>query len=139
VGEWETYGINPRFFPEELIFHAQNSLEYDKSLLDILVEAYEKTNIFGSSTVLLAQCRNGRLSCCYLGDSTYMILREGTPMNFVVAHRSKEQQHSFNCPYQLTRLPCTEDLEKLAAQGQEKLVSLVKMTNLSNKDSPYQA
>jgi hypothetical protein len=54
VGEWEQHGINPRFFPEELIFHCQNILEFDKTLTTTLSQAFDKTNAFGSSTVLLA-------------------------------------------------------------------------------------
>mmetsp|Transcript_22365 Transcript_22365/g.24886 ORF Transcript_22365/g.24886 Transcript_22365/m.24886 type:complete len:184 (+) Transcript_22365:100-651(+) len=39
-----------------------------------------------------------------LGDSGFLVLRH-TNSDFKIVYKSEEQQHSFNAPYQLTRMP----------------------------------
>ncbi|CAE8671084.1 unnamed protein product, partial [Polarella glacialis] len=50
-----------------------------------------------------------------------------------------EQQHSFNCPYQLSRLPAQEDFERLRSQGLNALVRAVQATGSSKQDLPLHA
>lgn len=42
--------------------------------------------------------------------------------HFIAFRRTKEQQHFFNCPYQLSKVPTQEDLPELASKGMHRLV-----------------
>lgn len=56
----------------------------------------------GSSTacIVVLDRRSHRLHTCNLGDSGFLVVREGE-----VVHRSDEQQHYFNTPFQLSIAP----------------------------------
>lgn len=58
--------------------------------------------ILGSSTacVLVLSRSDAMLYSANLGDSGFVVVRNGT-----VVHRSKEQTHCFNTPFQLSCLP----------------------------------
>jgi len=45
---------------------------------------------------------------------------------WTVVHRTTEQQHSFNCPYQLANLPGAPDWPQLQKEGKGKLVRLLR-------------
>lgn len=74
-------------------------------LKQLLVDAVKKNQQIGSSTCVLAKFDNERgnvIRTTNLGDSGYMLLRP-TPAKaekFEQLFRSKEQQYSFNFPYQ---------------------------------------
>jgi protein phosphatase PTC7 len=51
----------------------------------------------GASTALVVSLRGATLEWACVGDSAFAVLRGGR-----VVHRSAPQQHSFNCPYQLS-------------------------------------
>ena len=55
----------------------------------------------GSCTALVALVREGRLYVSNLGDSGMMVLRKSKTKVAQIVYRTKEQQHSFNCPFQL--------------------------------------
>mmetsp|Transcript_31234 Transcript_31234/g.85747 ORF Transcript_31234/g.85747 Transcript_31234/m.85747 type:complete len:496 (+) Transcript_31234:106-1593(+) len=67
---------------------------------------------FGASTVTVAAVENNLLGVANLGDSGCMLLRR-KDWGMEVVERSFEQSHSWNCPYQLTRVP-----EALVSMGQ---------------------
>ena len=152
VGEWETFGLDPGLFPKELMQHFKSSYELTSSTLGkktsnfcpmlkiLLSEAYNKTKSFGSSTILLGVCQNNTLYTISLGDSTYIILRprEKNGSLFEV-FRLIEQQHSFNCPYQLAYFPEPDQYEVLAKKGFGSFVSLLKRSNLEMQDKPQDA
>jgi protein phosphatase PTC7 len=71
----------------------------------ILQRAWECTHAPGSSTALVAFIRpvERELTVANLGDSGVMVLRPDGPQ-YVVAFRTKEQQHAFNFPFQLSSL-----------------------------------
>lgn len=56
----------------------------------------------GSSTacIVVLDRRSHRLHTCNLGDSGFLVVRGGE-----VVHRSDEQQHYFNTPFQLSIAP----------------------------------
>ena len=139
AGEWSQYGVDPRFFPEELLHHCQNCIEGNVPVKHALKEAYERTNSFGSGTVLLTQYADGFLNYASLGDSAFLILRETKPGILFAVYRSKVSQHSFNCPYQLSNLPKEKDFGRLEREGKSSLVGLVKMANLSDQVLPSHA
>ena len=152
VGEWETFGLDPGLFPKELMAffsegYKQAVAEIQGKVGDIcpilkilLSEAYCKTTSYGSSTVLLGVLHHNSLYTVSLGDSTYVVLRpreKRSKLNEVF--RLPEQQHSFNCPYQLARFPEPDQYELLIKKGLTSFVSLLKRSNLEMQDRPQDA
>lgn len=63
----------------------------------ILKEAYEYASLVtGSSTACIVLLHERTLKACNLGDSGFLVIR-----NSEIYFKSKEQQHSFNFPFQL--------------------------------------
>lgn len=152
VGEWETYGLDPSKFPNELmkncLFHFQKQSQRIQDLSDfemtevmdqILYEAYHVVEAYGSATALLGICKGNYLHTLCLGDSAYMLLRyrENLRSQLTIACKSIEQQHSFNCPYQLAKLPSPDRYQSLVEEGLGALVTLLKRSNRSQQDSPF--
>lgn len=77
--------------------------------------AEQEAIAYGASTITVAELQEDgdAIGIANLGDSGFLILRPTTAtgvggehqVKFEVVARSKEQQHSFNFPYQLMRLP----------------------------------
>jgi len=155
VGEWEwRFGINARAFADELMSGSQDYLtalpvETDVEVglsqhaVKALERGYQSTRSFGSSTALVAALdRCGRLGVANLGDSALLLLRrkEVDPTSgFRCLARTREQQHAFNCPYQLSLLPKPEDFDALMKQGKEKLVRAIERRPNSKVDGPGDA
>eukprot|EP00931_Biecheleriopsis_adriatica_P091781 TRINITY_DN6565_c0_g1_i1.p1 TRINITY_DN6565_c0_g1~~TRINITY_DN6565_c0_g1_i1.p1 ORF type:complete len:489 (+),score=112.61 TRINITY_DN6565_c0_g1_i1:54-1469(+) len=154
VGEWHwRFGLDPRAFADELMSGARLAGERTDSQCGLtasdrasmmLSEGYESTSSFGSSTALVAalEPRGGTtLGVANLGDSGLRVLRWSGAENpgVHVAHRTYEQQHSFNCPYQLSRLPKEKDFEKLRAEGFGSLVQAVQKSKNTKQDMPCHA
>jgi serine/threonine protein phosphatase PrpC len=53
--------------------------------------------------------------------------------------RTREQQHSFNCPFQLMCLPTADDFPRLLADGRYKLVKAVQNRKAGKEDLPEDA
>lgn len=157
VGEWEwRFGLNPRAFADELMLGAQHAAQrtrgearlsaQDRAAV-MLEEGYKATHSFGSATALVAALDpNGasELGVANLGDSGLRVLRwhqgcQGGDVGVRVAHRTIEQQHAFNCPFQLSRLPVPEDFDRLRSQGLNALVRAVQSTCSSKQDLPAHA
>ncbi|CAE7749499.1 unnamed protein product [Symbiodinium sp. CCMP2592] len=69
-----------------------------------VVEAESRAVAFGGSTIAVLCQHQAQIGVANLGDSGFVLLRRGmNGMNII--KRSREQQHSFNCPHQLTHLP----------------------------------
>lgn len=149
VGEWSTFGLDAGLFPAELMAGARQSVlrrlaqidpmqpqERLQALVQCLHEANQGTHSFGSSTAMLALIKDNSLHIIYIGDSSFIVLRrrENT-MSMNTVYRSMEQQHSFNCPFQLANLPKAEDYPGLLERGMTSLVSILKKSNPSNQDS----
>jgi len=92
----------------------------------VLYEAFHDMKSYGASTGVVAylDTRTNRLGMAILGDSGVMVVRRPTHNNFdgcneqpmrntrsYIVFKSPPQQHEFNYPYQLCRLP--EELKKL--------------------------
>jgi len=146
VGEWEwRFGVNPKAFADELMAGANEASQRadlpdgpprDRALA-MLEEGYQTTRSFGSATAVVATLgSDSDLGVANLGDSGLRVLRWHSEAEFRgvrIAHRTSEQQHSFNCPYQLSRLPEPKDYERLQAQGQGKLVRAVRSSRESRR------
>lgn len=131
VGSWGCVGVDPSLFSNELISnslkvakkYSQLSLPLTADILrEIAREAHKKATTYGSSTLVLASVVNSCLHYLSIGDSRVAILRESRG-RYKLHYISKEQQHSFNCPYQLSNLPTQRDFERLRCSGHGKLVS----------------
>lgn len=155
VGEWGwRFKINPRAFADELMVGARRSAKRTSGNDDIsasqraammLVAGYESVTCFGSATALVVglDTTGSSLGAANLGDSGMRHVRfghcgrAGSPVTIV--NRTKEQQHMFNCPYQLTRLPQAADFAKLLADGKDALVHAVENMRPASQDQPEHA
>ncbi|KAJ1030494.1 hypothetical protein NDA16_001403 [Ustilago loliicola] len=118
VGGWTENGIDPSLFSQALMFYASKSAaaasaspETGAAPNRILAEAFEKVLkeplvVAGSATacVLTLDSSHGTLRSANLGDSGFVILRQGTGKQGVF-HASPPQQLGFNTPLQLAKLP----------------------------------
>lgn len=59
---------------------------------------------YGASTAAVLQANRAGVGVANLGDSGFMLLR-GSPQGMEVVAKSREQQHGFNFPYQLSHWP----------------------------------
>ena len=90
----------------------------------IMEEAFSNTYHWGSSTWWVAVLNDNKLDISNLGDSGFMSFEykyEKGIYKVFLKEKSKPQQHSFNYPLQLVRLPNKETHQKLIDTGNESL------------------
>lgn len=98
-GASETRGVDPRLFSQRL---ASNTCQLVRSygsdnVVKAAIEAASTIDEIGASTAcVVGMDRVGRLFGINLGDSGVRLFRDSR-----MIFRTKEQQHFFNCPYQL--------------------------------------
>ncbi|CAE7476583.1 unnamed protein product [Symbiodinium natans] len=115
--QFASYGINAAQYAAELMEFSSAALkpEGTASELKIRDDVAERAAValahgeshaaaYGASTVSVLCQQGNQIGVANLGDSGFMLLRKG-PHGMNVVMKSEEQQHSWNCPYQLTRLP----------------------------------
>jgi len=98
----------------------QNKLDPKK----IMDNAYNSVEDAGSSTCCIGVLNHDRLDIANLGDSGFMVFEykyENGRYKVFLKERSKPQQHTFNYPYQLVRLPNEDFHSDLAAEGHEHI------------------
>jgi len=99
VGGWAEVGIDPALYAQKLMESAKQAIE-EKNFyepLQILQDAYDTASIVtGSSTACIVVIQENSLKAVNLGDSGFLVVR-----NNEIYFKSKEQQHSFNFPFQL--------------------------------------
>ena len=110
VGGWSLSGVDPAIFSRKLMHHAKEisaSLDTIAHPKDIMDSAFQKVcetpdeNPGGSTACFVSiDKHSGRMAAANLGDSGFLIVRDGQ-----IIYRSKEQQHFFNAPYQLSLYP----------------------------------
>lgn len=116
VGGWREYGIDPSKFSSSLMDTCKRLIEQDKlniqdstykTPIQILTKSYNtlldsKNSLIGSSTacIVLFNRDTEFIHAANLGDSGFVIIR-----NNKIVHRSQEQQHYFNSPFQLAIHP----------------------------------
>ncbi|GLG98465.1 Phosphatase PTC7-like protein [Gryllus bimaculatus] len=121
VGGWRHYGIDPGEFSSFLMRTCERlvssgrfaSTEPARLLARSYRELLEnKQPILGSSTacVIILNRETNMVHTANIGDSGFVIVRHGE-----VVHRSEEQQHYFNTPFQLSLPP--PDVILLATDG----------------------
>ncbi|XP_059483167.1 protein phosphatase PTC7 homolog [Neocloeon triangulifer] len=111
VGGWRHYGIDPGIFSGFLMQTCERLVttgacsSSDPAML--LARSYRellenKQPIIGSSTacVVMLNRETNTVHTANIGDSGFLVVRGGQ-----VVHRSEEQQHYFNTPFQLSLAP----------------------------------
>ncbi|EME28236.1 phosphatase isoform 1 [Galdieria sulphuraria] len=100
VGGWEAKGVDPSLYANELANKTAELVRIKGScqIVDALEYAAQSTTFMGSSTAtVVAYCEEkDSLIGLNLGDSGFLQVRKGS-----VLFRTTEQQHFFNCPFQL--------------------------------------
>ncbi|CAF1614843.1 unnamed protein product [Rotaria magnacalcarata] len=110
------YGFDPRLFSESLMRHCSDlahtgkySTEEPKRLLCHAFDRVQIENCFGSATACVVgiDCDTGQLHSVNIGDSGYVIVRNGC-----IIYRSRSQKMNGDCPRQLDVYPWTAALRK---------------------------
>jgi len=99
-GAYESRGVDPRRYSQMLAALTQEGVRQSSStnVVKCVFDAAELNREIGASTACVVGMDSaGRVFGINLGDSGTAIIR-GSKMIF----RTKEQQHFFNCPYQLS-------------------------------------
>jgi protein phosphatase PTC7 len=101
VGGWGDIGVDPALYSKSLMEGAklsvQGSQQPMRDPVEIMSDAYQySTYVQGSSTCCIVMLNGIHLTAANLGDSGFMVLR-----GLDIVYRTKEQQHSFNFPYQI--------------------------------------
>jgi protein phosphatase PTC7 len=113
VGGWAEVGVDPGLYSRELMRHAKaatSSCEPGPHCPQHLMEvAYLSTTARGSSTACILCLENDRLHASNLGDSGFMVIRDGELM-----FMSPQQQHEFNFPYQIGSPDSMSDTPQVA-------------------------
>jgi len=124
VGGWRAYGVDPGLFSNNLMRNCERLVRagfftnsQPKALLEQGFREMQenKQQIIGSSTACLMMLSHTdlKLYTTNIGDSGFLVVRRGE-----VVHRSHEQQHYFNTPFQLS-LPPTELMSEVLADRPE--------------------
>ncbi|KAI7734199.1 hypothetical protein M8C21_003400 [Ambrosia artemisiifolia] len=100
VGGWVDLGIDAGIYARELMYNSLNAvLDEPTDSTDpaqVLEKAHSNTKSKGSSTACIIALTHQGLSAINLGDSGFMVVRNGCTV-----FRSPAQQHNFNFTYQL--------------------------------------
>jgi len=120
VGGWRAYGVDPGLFSLNLMKSCERLVKSGYFVSDqpaqLLASGFRemqesKRAVIGSSTACVAifNHADGKLYSANIGDSGFLVFRGGR-----VVHRSHEQQHYFNTPFQLSLPPSDMATEVLS-------------------------
>lgn len=98
VGGWEALGVDSGLYSRSLMNFACISANSGvKSPAELLKIAHERClDIQGSTTACIISLIDNKIHAANLGDSGFLIVRNGA-----LVYKTKEQQHYFNCPFQI--------------------------------------
>jgi hypothetical protein len=115
-GAADTQGVDPRLFSQKMAALTSRKVRQygPSSVVKAVYEAAELNDQIGACTACVIGMDNtGRVYGVNLGDSGVLIIRDGKKI-----FKTKEQQHQFNCPFQLSSVTNTDTM----AMGQVSLV-----------------
>lgn len=120
VSGWYQYGLDSSEFSKQLmdncmrhVMHqAGNSFSTHIDLMTVLAESYAQTHPIGSSTATLVAINDDALHGLNLGDSGFVCFTKRGE-DYVCHGVTKERQHNFNTPFQLSNIPNEEDIKEL--------------------------
>lgn len=98
-GAFDTRGVDPRLYSQMLAVCTRDLVKElgDANVVKAAMQAADENDEIGASTACVVGMQgSGRLFGINLGDSGVRIVRGGKML-----FRTREQQHFFNCPYQL--------------------------------------
>jgi len=111
VGGWNEVGVDPSLYSNNLCSNIIKFFEessHSLSIKEIFVKSCKHIEHRGSSTCTIASIKNKDdkvyIEALNLGDSGYLILRpelKDQNIDFSIIHKSEEQTHSFNFPFQV--------------------------------------
>ena len=129
VGEWEwRFKLDPRKFAEQLMRGCLSSSNkgcndphssVEDRAVSVLSEGFNFASAFGSSTacILVMDDLGEKIGIANIGDSGCLHYRKQfltNAMSMTCVMKTRDQQHAFNMPYQLSRLPNPEHYDELA-------------------------
>jgi len=118
------FGVDPAAYASELMQLVDLSLQQgnspasalslaaraddtaDEIAASAMASAEREATTYGAATATVLHMKGSTIGVANLGDSGFMVLRRAAK-GFQIIARSKEQQHGWNFPYQLSRLPQT--------------------------------
>lgn len=124
------FGVDVAAYARELMRLAEGALQEGASCCGALSRAERAARCYGASTATLvkAGADAATITAASLGDSGFVVLRPIGGGKFSIIARSVEQQHHWNFPYQLARLPreleesVPEDAPQTSARDAEQYV-----------------
>lgn len=98
VGGWASIGVDPGLYSKQLarLTAAHLRVHAADGVRVALDSAARRSSAIGSSTACVLALRERTLTSLNLGDSGFVVVRDGR-----LIARTSEQQHYFNCPFQL--------------------------------------
>jgi len=133
VGEWEKLGVSTRPLADALMNGSKLAAEKfvderagERAYMS-LRQGFSTVTCFGACTanVAMLDAQGQNAGVANLGDSGLRQIRKARGSSSV-ANFTKDQQHFFNCLFQLTNRPLEKDYPMLLAQGKNKLVETMK-------------
>lgn len=148
VGGWHSIGIDPSKFSSNLMRTCKRYVEQEfnnlsknntnlnvnentpinilKQSYQALIESKQNRQLVGSSTacIILFHHDTNLLHTANLGDSGFLVIR-----NNKVIHKSQDQQHYFNSPFQMAILP---NFDQPYIQQQQQAIPVNQ--NVNNED-----
>lgn len=115
MAEYSEYGVDAAAYATELMELMETVLRAPGvTSCQAIASAELQAQSFGASTAMVARLAGATLDVAGLGDSGFMLLRRGRDKEagrcrWHIVGRSRDQQHSWNFPFQLARIP--EELE----------------------------
>ena len=97
VGSWYYRGVDPGIYARELMRLTEATIQAgQRDPVKVLRQAYEGNKEQGTATACVAILNDGQLNSVNVGDSGFIIIREGQ-----VVQSRQITIHSFNFPFQL--------------------------------------
>ncbi|XP_010432553.1 PREDICTED: probable protein phosphatase 2C 62 [Camelina sativa] len=102
VSEWSFEGINKGMYSQELMSNCQKIISDETAKMtdpvQVLHTSVNETKSSGSSTALIAHLDNNELHIANIGDTGFMVIRDGT-----VLQKSSPMFHHFCFPLHITQ------------------------------------
>jgi len=114
VGGWEALGVDSGLYSRSLMnFACLSANSGVKNPCELLKIAHERClDIQGSTTACIISLIDNKIHAANLGDSGFLIIRNGA-----LIYKTKEQQHYFNCPFQIgSSRDMPEDAQRIVVE-----------------------